>query len=141
VNLLPEVSVRVDLMMLGRCSGETFVGGAGSFVEFDASASAFRSETNEFHKRLSVFEVDCSKSARNEEHLPKLLAAASLQLPSRLQVNLEIAQAVSQRRLSLSTTLYPGQKCVEASDDVIKSLYPTHTIVSNSFAADQTLRG
>jgi hypothetical protein len=35
-------------------------------------------------------------------------------------VNLEIAQAVSQRRLSLSTTLYPGQKCVEASDDVIK---------------------
>jgi hypothetical protein len=58
-------------------------------------------------------------------------------LPSRLQVNLEIAQAVSQRRLSLSTTLYPGQKCVEASDDVIKRFYPIRTIVSNSFGADQ----
>jgi hypothetical protein len=54
VNLLPEVGVGVDLTMLGRCSGETFMGGTGSFVEFDASASAFRSETNEFHKRLSV---------------------------------------------------------------------------------------
>ncbi len=38
VNLLPEVGV----------------GGIGSFVEFGASVSAFRSETNEFHKRLSV---------------------------------------------------------------------------------------
>jgi hypothetical protein len=47
VNLLSEVGVGVDLMMLGGCSGETF-------VEFDASVSAFRSETNEFHKRLSV---------------------------------------------------------------------------------------
>jgi hypothetical protein len=54
VNLLPEVGVGVDLTMLDRCSGETFVGGTGSFVEFDASVSAFRSETNEFHKRLSV---------------------------------------------------------------------------------------
>jgi hypothetical protein len=35
-------------------------------------------------------------------------------------LNLEIAQAVSQRRLSLSTTLSPGRKCVEASDDVIE---------------------
>jgi hypothetical protein len=54
VNLLSEVSVGVDLMMLGRGSSETFVSGTRSFVEFDASASTFRSETNEFHKRLSV---------------------------------------------------------------------------------------
>ena len=52
MNLLPEVGVGVDLMVLGRWSGETFVGGTGSFVQLGASVSAFRSETNEFHKRL-----------------------------------------------------------------------------------------
>jgi len=36
-------------------------------------------------------------------------------------LNLEIAQGVSQRRLSLSTGLQAGRKCVEASDDVIKT--------------------
>ena len=58
------------------------------------------SETNEFHKRLS-FEVDCSKSARNEE--PSSRGALNSGLTSGdsgLQLNLEIAQAVSQRRLS-----------------------------------------
>jgi hypothetical protein len=44
VNLLPEFGVSVDLVRHGHRLGAT----------------------NEFHKRLS-FEVDCSKSARNEE--------------------------------------------------------------------------
>ncbi|HEY2169929.1 MAG TPA: hypothetical protein VGJ30_09920, partial [Candidatus Angelobacter sp.] len=39
---------------------------------------------------------------------------------SGLQLNLEIAQAVSQRRLSLSTGFQAGRKCVEASDNVIE---------------------
>jgi hypothetical protein len=40
-------------------------------------------------------------------------------------LNLEIAQAVSQRRLSLSTTFSPGRKCVEASDNVIEDDFTT----------------
>jgi hypothetical protein len=84
VNLSPQVGVGVDLMMLGRCSGETFVSGTGSFVEFDASVSAFRSETNEFHKSLSVSRLTVPNPRGTR-------TAASLQLPSRLQVNLEIA--------------------------------------------------
>ena len=66
--------------------------------------------------------VDCSKSARNEE--PSSRVAFNSGLASGdpgLQVNLEIAQAVSQRRLSLSTGFQAGRKCVEASDDVIKA--------------------
>jgi hypothetical protein len=55
VNLLPKLAVVVDLMMLGRCSDEMFAGGIGSFVQLGASVSAFRFETNEFHKRLSVW--------------------------------------------------------------------------------------
>ena len=92
MNLLPEVGVGVDLTMLGRCSGETFAGGIGSFIEFDASLSAFRSKTNEFHKPPFYFEVDCSKSARNEE--PSSRGAFNSGLASGdsgLQLNLEIA--------------------------------------------------
>jgi hypothetical protein len=65
--------------------------------------------------------VDCSRFARKEE--PPSRGAFNGDLASdapQLQLNLEIAQAVSQRRLSLSTTFSPGRKCVEASDDVIK---------------------
>lgn len=81
VNLLSEVGVGVDLMMLGRCSGETFVGGTGSFVEFDASASAFRSETNEFHKRLSVSRLTAPNPRETRNHLREPLStAASLQV-------------------------------------------------------------
>jgi hypothetical protein len=40
---------------------------------------------------------------------------------------------VSQRRLSLSTTLYPGRKCVEASDHVIKSLLRNLRTLSRRF--------
>jgi hypothetical protein len=100
VNLLPELGVGVDLMMRGRCRGETFVGGTGWSVQLASFVSALRSETNEFHKRLSVSRLTAPNPRGNEEHPYELLSAASLQLPSRLQVNLEIAQAVSQRRLS-----------------------------------------
>jgi hypothetical protein len=54
VNLLPELGVGVDLMRRGRRRGETLVGGTGWFVQLASSVSALRSETNEFHKRLSV---------------------------------------------------------------------------------------
>ena len=53
VNLLPELHVGMDLMMQGRCAGERFTCGAGWFVQLALSLSALRSETNEFHKRLS----------------------------------------------------------------------------------------
>jgi hypothetical protein len=81
VNLLPEVGVGVDLTMLGRCSGETLVGGTGSFVEFDASVSAFPSETNEFHKRLSVSRLTAPNPRETRNHLREPLStAASLQV-------------------------------------------------------------
>jgi hypothetical protein len=66
VNLLSELYVGVDLMRRGGWRGEKSMGGAGRFVYFASSVSALRSETNEFHKRLSV-RVDCSKFARHEE--------------------------------------------------------------------------
>src|SRR5262245_22664351 len=66
VNLLPELCVRVDLIMRGPRPGGRSVAGTGWFVQFGALAAAFHSKTNEFHKRLSIG-VDCSKSARNEE--------------------------------------------------------------------------
>ena len=65
--------------------------------------SALCSERYEFHKPV-FFGVDRSKSARNEE--PSSRGAFNSGLASGdsgLQLNLEIAQAVSQRRLSLST--------------------------------------
>jgi hypothetical protein len=78
VNLLSEVGVGVDLMMLGRCSGETFVGGTGSF---DASVSAFPSETNEFHKRLSVSRLTAPNPRETRNHLREPLSTAvSLQV-------------------------------------------------------------
>jgi len=80
------------------------------------------SERYEFHKPVFFIWVDCSKSARNEE--PSSRGAFNSGLASGdsgLQLNLEIAQAVSQRRLSLSTGFQAGRKCVEASDDVIKA--------------------
>jgi hypothetical protein len=55
VNLLPELGVGVDLMRRGRWPGERFMGGAGWFVRLGPSVSAFHSETNEFHKRLSIW--------------------------------------------------------------------------------------
>jgi len=77
-------------------------------------------EHYEFHKPV-LFLVDCSKSARNEEPSSRVAFNNGLASgDSGLQLNLEIAQAVSQRRLSLSTGFQACRKCVEASDDVIK---------------------
>jgi hypothetical protein len=55
VNLLPELRVSVDLLMQGRWLGERFMCGAGWFAWLALSLSALRSETNEFHKRLSIW--------------------------------------------------------------------------------------
>ena len=84
--------------------------------------STLCSERYEFHKPVFFIWVDCSKSARNEE--PSSRGAFNSGLASGdsgLQLNLEIAQAVSQRRLSLSTGFQADRKCVEASDDVIEN--------------------
>jgi hypothetical protein len=54
--------------------------------------SGLCSEAKEFHKRLFLFRVDCSKSARNEE--PSSRGALNSGLASGdsgLQMNLEIA--------------------------------------------------
>ena len=55
VNLLPELRVGVDLMRRGRWFGERSIVGAGCVALLGASVSAFHSETNEFHKRLSIW--------------------------------------------------------------------------------------
>ena len=75
-----------------------------------------------FINRFFFIWVDCSKSARNEEPSSRIAFNGGLASgDSGLQLNLEIAQAVSQRRLSLSTGFQAGRKCVEASDDVIEA--------------------
>jgi hypothetical protein len=45
----------VDLTGRSRCFGERFIAATELFLRFAYSASAVRSENNEFHKRLSVF--------------------------------------------------------------------------------------
>jgi len=56
VNLLPELHVSVDWMRRhDRGPGERFMGRAGWFVYLALSVSTLRSETNEFHKRLSTW--------------------------------------------------------------------------------------
>ena len=83
-------------------------------------------ERYEFHKPVSFIWVDCSKSARNEE--PSSRGAFNSGLASDdsgLQLNLEIAQAVSQRRLSFQPVFQACRNCVEASDDVIDSDFTT----------------
>jgi hypothetical protein len=54
VNLLPKLGVGVDLMRFGCWLGERFRCSAGRFVRSALSVSALPSETNEFHKRLSI---------------------------------------------------------------------------------------
>ena len=54
MNLLPELHVSVDFMRRGRWPDERFMSSAGWFVWLALSVSALRSETNEFHKRLSI---------------------------------------------------------------------------------------
>ena len=55
VNLLPKLGVGVDLMRFGRWLGNRFKYSAGRFVRSALSVSALPSETNEFHKRLSIW--------------------------------------------------------------------------------------
>ena len=55
VNLLPELHVSVDWMRRDdRGTGERFMGRPGWFVYLALFVSALHSETNEFHKRLSI---------------------------------------------------------------------------------------
>ena len=84
-------------------------------------ASTLCSERYEFHKPVFFIWVDCSKSARNEEpSSPGAFNSGLASGDSGLQLKLEIAQAVSQRRLSFSTSFQAGRNRVEASDDVIE---------------------
>jgi hypothetical protein len=55
VNLLPELRVRVDLMRRGGWLGERLTWLARPSVYFASSVSPPRSETNEFHKCLSIW--------------------------------------------------------------------------------------
>ena len=55
VNLLPKLGVGVDLKRFGRWLGNRFKYSAGRFVRSALSVSALPSETNEFHKRLSIW--------------------------------------------------------------------------------------
>jgi hypothetical protein len=55
VNLLAELSVGVDLMRRGRRLDERLRRLARRFLYPASLVSALRSETNEFHKRLSIW--------------------------------------------------------------------------------------
>ena len=55
VNLSPKLGVGVDLMRSGRWLGARLRCSAGRFVRFALSVSALPTETNEFHKRLSIW--------------------------------------------------------------------------------------
>src|SRR4029450_4150653 len=88
--------------------------------------STLCSERYEFHKPVFFIWVDCSKSARNEE--PSSRSAFNSALASGdsgLQLNLEIAQAVSQRRLSSPPGFDPGQRCVKTSGTVTQDIFTT----------------
>jgi hypothetical protein len=88
VNLLLELGVRVDLVRHGHWLGEI----------------------NEFHKRL-LFEVDCSKSARNEESSSRdALNSGLTSADSGLQVNLEIALSGVSAKVKPPNRLFSRQK-------------------------------
>ena len=55
VNLLPKLGVAVDSMRSGRWLGDRFRCSAGRFFRSALSISALPTETNEFHKRLSIW--------------------------------------------------------------------------------------
>ena len=54
VDLLPELRIGVDLTGRSRWVGKRFMADGELFLQLALSVGAFRSETNEFHKRLSV---------------------------------------------------------------------------------------
>ena len=111
VNLLPKIGVGVDLMRSGGWFGDRFRCTAGRFFRSTVSVSALPFETNEFHMRLS-FGVARSKFARNEEPSSRGASeTASLQMPLRLQVNLEIAPSgVSATVKAVSTSFLTRPK-------------------------------
>ncbi len=69
-----------------------------------------------------LFEVDCSKSARNEESSSRgALNSGLTSADSGLQLNLEIAlSGVSAKVKPPNRAFQPSRRCVEASDDVIE---------------------
>src|SRR5207244_12647854 len=71
------------------------------------------------------FEVDCSKSARNEESSSRGTSNSRLALvDSGLQLNLEIALGGASAKVKPPNRLFrTGRKCVERSDDVIGGGY------------------
>jgi hypothetical protein len=78
------------------------------------------SATN-FINRFFLFGLTAPNPRGTRNHLDWALSNSGLASgDSGLQLNLEIAQAVSQRRLSRSTGFQASRKCVEASDNVIK---------------------
>jgi len=68
MNLLPEFRISMDLMGLGRWGGRRLRCGAGWFVAVTLSTIALRSETNEFHKRLS-FGLTAPSPRETKNHL------------------------------------------------------------------------
>ena len=66
VNLFPKLGVGVDLMRHNCWLGKRFMRCTRLSVWLALSVSVLRSETNEFHKRLSTSGVDC-QIPRNEE--------------------------------------------------------------------------
>jgi hypothetical protein len=50
VDLLPKVGVGVNLVRRNRCLGRSFMADAEWFLQLVLSVSAFRSQSNEFHK-------------------------------------------------------------------------------------------
>src|SRR5437667_2970410 len=68
------------------------------------------------------FEVDCSKSARNEESSSRGASNSRLALvDSGLQLNLEITLSGASAKVKPPNRFFrTGRKCVETSDDVIE---------------------
>ena len=54
MNLLAKLPIGVDLMGRSRWVGKRFMADAELFLQLALFVSAFRSETHELHKRLSV---------------------------------------------------------------------------------------
>ena len=75
-----------------------------------------------FHCFAFHLEVDCSKSAQNEESSSRGAFKSGLaSVDSGLQVNLEIALSGASAKVKPpSRAFQPGRKCVETSDDVIE---------------------
>jgi hypothetical protein len=74
-----------------------------------------------------LFEVDCSKSARNEESSSRdALNSGLTSADSGLQLDLEIALGGASAKVKPPNRLFrTGRKCVETSDDVIERDFTT----------------